>query len=167
MRFLINKTSSWFSQKETGMGKKQPKMEVHFLCFPFTLRHCIRFLSIFPFSFIWCFIYYYTSSYIFFVCRPMSFSRFNERKFLVLSHKACDCIPESEQKPGRGKGAWGPQGSVMLVHMVHVSVCVCVFEGNSRGRQERFQYSVLALCHAWLLGLFVWNNGHTGNTWTH
>lgn len=46
-------------------------------------------------------------------------------------------------------------------------VCVCVFEGNSRGRTERFQYSMLALCHAWLLGLFVWNNGHTGNTWTH
>lgn len=45
--------------------------------------------------------------------------------------------------------------------------CKCVFEGNSRGRQERFQYSLLALCHAWLLGLFVWNNGHTGNTWTH
>lgn len=45
-------------------------------------------------------------------------------------------------------------------------VCVCL-RGNSRGRQERFQYSVLALCHAWLLGLFVWNNGHTGNTWTH
>lgn len=63
------------------------------------------------------------------------------------------------------KGERGPQGSVMLMHMVHVSVYV--FGGNSRGRQERFQNSLLALCHAWLLGLFVWNNGHTGNTWTH
>lgn len=62
MRFLINKSSSWFSQKEPGWERNNQKWK----CFHFTLRHCIRFLSIFHSHLFG--VLSITSSCIFFLC---------------------------------------------------------------------------------------------------